>query len=124
MTTVDQAPDPRAELIAGLRDLADWLEANPKVPVGRYPSIQFTYFPGNEPGADEAAESAAVDRIAALIGVEVEVSPGEGHRSALKMVGRASYKAIAIPAKAIAEHDALQSYRGSVAPEPHLAGAR
>jgi len=112
-SNVMDKPDRRAELIADLRRLADWLEANPEVPVGPYPYVELAHYPDRE---GDGASFAEVDRIAALIGVEVEVSGREGHRSARKVLGRASYRAVAVPDRAMAEHEALQSYRGLVEP--------
>jgi hypothetical protein len=61
--------DKRAETIAGLRELADWLAANPDVPV--FGSESFQVFPQNFPHITTEGEAVAeLLRIAALVGVE------------------------------------------------------
>ena len=108
------APDPRAELIADLRRLADWLETNPDVPVQPWAHFELTHFP---PNGDDEQEFAEVDRIAAIIGTEVTIEADR--RKARQEFGRVAYEAMAISAERMARHQALFSYTGSV--EPHMA---
>ena len=57
-------PDERARLIAGLRDLAEFLDQNPQVPAPRYTDL--LVFP---PTGTDAEMFAEVDVIAEQIGV-------------------------------------------------------
>lgn len=53
------------DVIAGLRELADWLEAHPQVPVSGDQTISY-FVPPSMSRADARAE---VDRVAAILGV-------------------------------------------------------
>ena len=66
-------PEERARVIAGLRDLADFLHRNPQVPAPRFTDL--FVFP--TPGSD--ADSPA------------------GHYSAVRDFGPVQYRAVAIP---------------------------
>jgi hypothetical protein len=104
----------RTQTIAGLRALADFLEHNPAVPVREY-GQEYTVFTRTE--SDEAAR-AEVDRIAALLGEDVEDETGRGgHYTVSKIFGRITYTAIHIPARCQAEHDALMSYAPAFHPD-------
>jgi hypothetical protein len=85
--------DERASLIAGLRDLAEFLDQNPQVPAPRYTDL--LVFP---PVASDAAMFAEIDAIAGLIGTTAESdgSPA-GHYIAARHFGPVQYRAIAIP---------------------------
>jgi hypothetical protein len=63
--------DERAEAIAGLRALADWLEANPDLPINTT-SATMQVFPRGQTYGDEAGEIAALRTIGALIGAELK----------------------------------------------------
>lgn len=120
MTTVEQAPDHRAELIRDLRRLADWFEANPKVPVGKYPSVEVSYFPGHHGFETDAAAFAEVRRIADGTGATIEEDAVRIR--ATRALGRASYKVMAHSADHMARYEAATTYYSSV--EPETAGAR
>ncbi len=104
----------RLDIIAGLRALADFLEANPDVPAPNG-SIPVTYFPALETDAEMRAE---IDRVAGLLGspVDPQFLP-YGHHVASVSFGPVRYEAIAILANARARHDALSSYAGCVTPD-------
>jgi hypothetical protein len=107
----------RADFIAGLRALADYLDVNPAVPV---PALS-TDVLVHARGADELA-FAEVDRVAGLLGVPVcdETARG-GHYTAVRTFGPVEYRCVAIPAAVMAVHRAGQSYAGSVVPDREAA---
>jgi hypothetical protein len=83
----------RIRLIAGLRDLADYLEQNLHVPVP--PRADVLVFPAEASDAEMFAE---IDTIAEMIGSTA--SDGDsphGHYSAVRNFGPVQYRAIAIP---------------------------
>lgn len=45
---METTTDHRAEMIRGLRAMADWLEAHPGIPVSRYNPVTMTLFPADE----------------------------------------------------------------------------
>lgn len=117
MTDTDRTA--RADLLQGLRDLADWLETNPDVPVADFATFELLIHTGQLVGHDNAV--AEVQRIAHLIGGTVESDSGHTH-TARHFGPRVSYRALAIDRDVMARHDALMSYRGTVEPAP--VGAR
>ena len=86
----------RIRLIAGLRDLADFLDQNPEVPAPR--GTDLLVFP---PEASDAEMFAEIDTIAGLIGSTAsgDGSPN-GHYSAIRSFGPVQYRAVAIPHRA------------------------
>lgn len=105
MTTVSPAPvdaereaAARIRLIAGLREMADWLEANPAVPVGEYPTGGASY-PVTSYVADERAFG-ELDRIARLDDFKRQelraAATGEIHYRLAKSFGPVTYTAFAI----------------------------
>jgi hypothetical protein len=86
----------RIRLIAGLHDLADFLERNPGAPVPRQTSL--LVFP---PEASDAEMFAEIDTIAGLIGSTAsdDGSPN-GHYGAVRSFGPVQYRAVAIPHRA------------------------
>lgn len=85
----------RAQLIAGFRALATFLEDQPDVPAPRWASI--LVFPPD--GADSEKQS-EIDRIAALIKTEpVDDTADGGHYTASAYFGPVEYRAVAIPRK-------------------------
>ncbi len=83
----------RVRLIAGLRDLADFLDQNPDVPVPR--GADLLVFP---PEASDAEMFAEIDTIAELIGwTASDADSPRGHYSAVRDFGPVQYRAIAIP---------------------------
>jgi hypothetical protein len=86
----------RIRLIAGLRDLADFLDQNPGVPAPWETSL--LVFP---PEASDAEMFAEINTIAGLIGSTAsdDGSPN-GHYSTVRSFGPMQYRAVAIPHRA------------------------
>lgn len=110
MTTQPIVPEDlfaRTQTVTGLRELADFLDANPAVPVHEY-GWEVTVFPRADTDADERAE---VDRIAAALGESIrDETSRDGHYTVSKTFGRITYTAVHIPARRQAAHMALMSY--------------
>jgi hypothetical protein len=97
----------RAQTIAGLRALADFLEDNPSVPV-RELGAEYTFFARRE---DDATERTEIDNIATAIGETVTDDTADGgHYTVSKTFGRITYSAIHVPARRRAAHEALMTY--------------
>jgi hypothetical protein len=109
MTT---APQARAAFIAGLLDLACFLDAHPEVPV---PAYGRTIGLSIDDGTDEQ-NRAQVDTFAAMLGATI--TDRNGHYTASRRFGPVEYQAFAIRSDVFAAYEALQSYRGCVYPEP------
>jgi hypothetical protein len=117
MTTVDQTPDHRAELIANLRALADLLERRPDdMPFGPYSRARLQF----SPRGTEAERVAEVHRLAARLGVDVDADLRSV--TATLDLGHVEYVVHASTDHGEATYDAELSYRGAV--EPDMAGAR
>jgi hypothetical protein len=87
------SPEERARVIAGLRDIADFLDRNPQVPAPGL--IDLFVFPSSGSDAEMFAE---IDGIAALIGTTAsDVDSPAGHYSAVRGFGPVQYRAVAIP---------------------------
>ena len=83
----------RVRLIAGLRDLADFLDQNPRVPVPWGTDV--LVFPAEASDAEMFAE---IDTIAKLIGSTAsDADSPRGHYSAVRNFGPVQYRAVAIP---------------------------
>lgn len=84
----------RHQVITGLRALADFLEANPGVPVHEYgDTVDFFVREG-----DDATSAARVDQVAALLDVPVaDDRPTGGHYIASKSFGRIAYRIVHVP---------------------------
>jgi len=104
----------RTKVITGLRQLADYLEDHPGVPVCRF-GWDLPVYPGSRDG--EAAERAQVDKIAALLDVPVTDRTADGgHYKAVRAFGLITYEAIHVSERRMAAHRALMSYSGSITP--------
>ncbi|MFI2663687.1 hypothetical protein [Micromonospora carbonacea] len=103
------APDRRAEVIAGLRELANALEANPELPLPGY-RVQHCVL-----AADDATGQAEVARAAELLGIEMTTVGGS--TIAEQQFGGVTYEVFYVSRQRIADHDALMSYRGTVVPD-------
>jgi len=89
----------RIRLIAGLRDLADYLEHNPRVPAP--PRADVLVFPAEASDAEMFAE---IDAIAEMIGSTAsDARSPHGHYSAVRNFGPVQYRAVAIPHSARAK---------------------
>lgn len=105
----------RHQTITGLRALADFLEANPAVPIKEYGGDYNVY----TRTGDDAAAVAAVDQVAALLNTEVtDDRPRDGHYIASKTFGRITYQIVHIPARQMDEHHAHNSYRDNIRLDP------
>jgi hypothetical protein len=103
----------RAKVTSGLRQLADWLDAHPDVPVSPY-GWDLSIYPQHD---DDAARAAEVDRIATILGVTVtdQTSQG-GHYTAARTFGLITYEAVHIPRRQRDACKALMSYSGCFDP--------
>ncbi len=106
-------PERRSLLVAGLRDLAAYLEAHPGLPAPH--NVDAMVFPDRDSDSVICAE---VDRIATMIGSHVTDERREfGHYRTSLSFGPVTYSAVAILADAHARYDALMSYHHSVIPD-------
>lgn len=86
----------RTRLIAGLRDLADFLDQNPDIPAPRRADL--LVFPADGTDAEMFAE---IDMIAEQIGVTASDADSlRGHYIAVRDFGPVRYRAVAIPQRA------------------------
>ena len=102
-------PERRSLLVAGLRDLAAYLEAHSGLPAPH--NVDAMVFPDRD---SDSAMCAEIERIAKIIGASVT---DDGHYRASRSFGPVTYSVVAILAEARARHDALLSYDGSVIPD-------
>ncbi|NJP26785.1 hypothetical protein FLW53_21845 [Microbispora sp. SCL1-1] len=103
--------DHRTALIVGLRALADFLDANPAVPVPL--SVNVLHFPHRATDTEMCAE---VDHIAELLGASINQE--FGHYGASVYFGPVEYKAVAILSARRAQYEADRSYEGCIQPDP------
>lgn len=101
----------RARLVEQLRTLADFLDARPELPLSPHACLDVLYFPGG----DDEVQRAEVRRVAGLLGTE-PVDEGE-HLVAQHRIGRAAYRAVAIPEQVQARYRALLTYTDRVHPD-------
>ena len=110
MTYAD--PAERRDLISGLRALADFLENDPEIPAPF--SADVLVFP---PQASDKDGRAEVDRIAAMIGAPVvDRTARNEHYVTSRRFGAVEYRAVFIPPRVRAHHDAQASYSGRIIP--------
>ncbi len=99
----------RRGLIGGLRALADFLEGSPEVPAPIWADV--TVFPT---GTD-AEMRTEIEKTAAFIGAGIDdQSASLRHYTTSRFFGPVQYRAVAIPERARAYHDALRSYAGNI----------
>ena len=85
--------DERGRLTAGLRELADFIDANPELPAPWQADV--IVFP---PAGSNAEMFAGVDVIAARIGATASDADSPArHYSAVRRFGPVQYRAVAIP---------------------------
>ena len=89
--TYSEEPDKRPRLIAGLLDLAIFLDSNADVLAPS--SADVLVFP---PGSTDAERRAGIDAIAARIGGQARQTAG-GHYTVSRWFGPVEYRAVAIP---------------------------
>ena len=103
----------RIQLIAGLHELARYLEENADVPAPRRADVMV--FPA---GDTEKKMRSEVDRIAALIGSEIDDDTQDhGHYKTTRCFGSVEYRAVFIPARSREYREAQLSYSDNVMPE-------
>jgi hypothetical protein len=121
MTTHTTSTD-RTQLITGLRQLADYLDTHPAIPVTGY-GWDLHNFTTRE-GSDQAGR-AEVDHVADLLGREVcDNTADGGHYTAARAFGPVTYEFIHIPATRRAQFDAWHSYSGAITPDNPAQEAR
>ncbi|TQM66822.1 hypothetical protein FHX41_0411 [Actinomadura hallensis] len=109
----------RHQTITGLRALADFLEANPGVPVNTYGET----FHVPIRAADDASAVALVDQTAALLGVNAQHDTRRGgHYLATRTFGRIAYTVFHIPEQQWAASLARDSYRDNIRLDHHDQG--
>jgi hypothetical protein len=81
----------RAQLVSGLRGLADYLASIPEVPAPVYSTVYA--FP---PSGDWAGMCAEIEAAAVWLGVAARITDG-GHYVATRSFGPVQYRAVAIP---------------------------
>ena len=109
----------RAKVIAGLRQLADYLDTHSGLPVCIFGWDVNVYPPHR---ATEAEGRAEIDRIAALLGIPVtDETADEGHYIARRAFGLVTYSAVWVPDRRRAAHAALMSYSGCISPDENSA---
>jgi hypothetical protein len=112
----------RAHLITGLRQLADYLDTHPAIPVTAS-GWDLLSFPQRH--GDDQAERAEVDRVADLLGREVcDDTTYGGHYVAARTFGPVTYRFVHVPARRRALHKAHMSYTNAVTPDESLEEAR
>jgi hypothetical protein len=106
-------PGAKGRFIRSLRDLADYLDRNPAIPVPKHGATVIMHASSAEDGG-----RAQVDRIAQLMNVEVndETASG-GHYWAVRSFGPIGYEIASITESYSAAHAAVMSYRGCVTPD-------
>ena len=97
-------PEERARVIAGLRDLADFLDRHPQVPAPLFTDL--LVFP---PSGNDAEMFTEIDVIAARIGTTAsDADSPAGHYSAVRDFGPVQYRAVAIPHSARRESEGTE----------------
>ncbi|MEV4164253.1 hypothetical protein [Nonomuraea dietziae] len=101
----------RTELISEIRELADFLETHPSLPTPY--GLDALALPAHGEGYE--AQRAEIDRLTESLDAEIRES--NGHYTARIEFGRVTYRLVAISDEAMARHDALMSYSGSISPD-------
>lgn len=100
-------PD-RAEFTAALRELADFIDAHPDLPLPR--GVEVSPYLN---GTDEE-DRAEVDRIGGILSTQPRQSSTGQYRVRRTFGGRATYEAVAIPERQMQDWAALMSYGDAV----------
>ena len=106
-------PGARDRFIRALRELADYLDKHPAIPVPKHGATILLHAATADDGG-----RAQVNRIAQLLDTAVndETARG-GHYWATRQFGPLGYEVVAITAAYHASYDADSSYRGCVTPD-------
>jgi len=111
MFTTD--PDHRKAFTAALRQLADFIDASPAVPVPYYGTTIFVLAAPAEHGGVEQVQA-----LADLFQVPLVIDPESLDRfAARRQFGPVTYEAVTHTAYSMAVHRALHSYDGCVTPD-------
>jgi hypothetical protein len=103
----------RQAFITGLRNLADYLDQHPAVPVPAYGTEILLSADSTDNGG-----CAQVDHFARQLGITVEDDLADsGHYRAVRSFGPVGYRMAAISDHAMARHHAESSYTGCVTPD-------
>ncbi|MFI7126061.1 hypothetical protein ACIBQ1_10235 [Nonomuraea sp. NPDC050153] len=105
-----------AQVIDGLRALADFLDRYPNVPVNSKIDVHYSVIGNNVIGDSEEAKRAEVDRVAAVLGVTPEIKVDGGHYTAVRAFGPVEYSVTAITDEWMAKVHASDTYYGVVTP--------
>jgi hypothetical protein len=106
-------PEIRQALITGLRELADYLDQHPAVPVPTYGAEIYLSASSTDDGG-----CAQVAQFARQLGVPVPNAISySGHYEAARQFGPVGYRMIAISDARMARHYAETSYSGCVTPD-------
>jgi hypothetical protein len=100
----------RAAFTAALREMADYLDAHPDLPLPSAAEVA-PYLDGTD-----EQDRAEVDRIAGILGARPETTPGGHYRVSRTFGARVTYQAVAIPDQQMQDWEALMSYRSAVTP--------
>ncbi len=107
-----------AHLVAGLRELADWIETHPDLPLPAYPNFTWATSAAVAGGGDfdDAAGLAYITAVARELDTTVRDS-GDGYCSADRKFGPVSFGASHAGNAGMAQFRAALSYDGAVQPE-------
>jgi hypothetical protein len=107
-------PTRHEQIAAGLRQLADFIQAHPDFPVPAYPTIQHCVGSKTADGQkNDEVGVATVRQIAAALGVPAEVGGG-GHHVVHAAFGVVGYTAFYVPDASYSAHLARTSYERNV----------
>ena len=104
----------RSEYIAGLRELADYLEAHPALPTERYPAGIRVYTGVDTGTTGDGTGRAIVDQAAVTFGTAPVTTRGGHYLTSRQFRGHIAYEVLCIPDAAMAEYDARQSYSSNI----------
>lgn len=109
MTAPDDA---RRAFVAGLRELATFIETHPDLPLPSSAASEV----GPYPTGTDAERREVIERAAHVLDVE-PVHRGGGHYVAVRTFGPVAYRAVAVPVAHAERRSALMTYRDAVEPE-------
>jgi hypothetical protein len=105
----------RAQVISGLRQLADYLDQHADIPVNEYGWSLMTF---TRRDTDDAAGQAEVGQVANILGAQIhDDTASGGHCTATRTFGRITYEFIHVTARSRAVHNAFMSYANAVNPD-------
>ena len=112
-------PEIRTRFIAGLRQLADYLDANPDLPVPPY-AITIDVYAGRTDNGGKAQ----VDSVAGQLGAHVrDDTANGGHYYTGRDFGYVRYDVVSVSDVSYRQYLADSSYQGCVTPDPEAASA-